>query len=136
MNPPATIISGIKERESQAPGHDSSLVWEEVKRIFEGFENSVLSKEIATVFTNLRDKELIEALEKTRWTGRPGYPIEVLWHTIVLSYILNIPTIQELRRRLDDPYIAFHCGIHHSNQIPMECPPKRIPRVKLEIKPS
>ena len=83
----------------QAKSQDAAL-WDEVKRIFAGFEQTVFAKELRAVFANLHDEELLEALEKTRWTGRPGYPVKVLWRTIVASYVLDIPAIERLIKTL------------------------------------
>lgn len=113
MNPLTIPIIATKQAKSQ----DAAL-WDEVKRIFEGFERTAFAKELQAVFENLHDEELLEVLEKTRWTGRPGYPIRVIWRTIIASYMLDIPTIEGLRRRLVDPFIAVLCGIHSDAEIP------------------
>jgi len=71
------------------------------------------------VFENLHDEELIEVLEKTRWTGRPGYPIKVIWRTTIASYVLDISTIQELIRTLRrNLFLAIQCGIYSDSEIP------------------
>jgi len=66
-------ISSIASR--QAKSQDAAL-WDEVRQIFAGFEQIVFTKELRAVFENLHDEELLETLEKIRWTGRPGYPIK------------------------------------------------------------
>jgi len=94
-------------------------LWDEVNRIFAGFNVAAATKELSTVFDNLHDEELLEVLKKTRWTGRPGYPIEVLWRSLITSYILDIHTIQELIRTLRrDPFIALQCGIRSDTEVP------------------
>ena len=113
MNPFATSIIGSNEVKSQ-----DSAIWDEVKRIFSGFERTAFAKELKLVVENLNDEDLIEALEKTRWTGRPGYPIKVMWRTIIASYVFDIPTIEGLRRRLEEPFLAILCGIHSDKEIP------------------
>ena len=114
MTNPLTIFDYATKR---AKSQDAAL-WDEVKRIFEGFERIAFAKELKAVFENLHDEELLEALQKTRWTGRPGYPIRVMWRTIIASYVLDIPTIEGLRRRLEDPFIAILCSIHSDAEIP------------------
>lgn len=101
-----------------AESQDDQL-WNEVNRIFAGFNIAAAAKELGTVFNNLHDDELLESFEKTRWTGRPGYPLRVMWRTLVTSYILDIPTIQELIRTLRrNPFIAIECGIYSDKGIP------------------
>jgi transposase len=96
-----------------------ATLWDEVKRIFEGFERTAFAKELKAVFENLHDKELIQALEETRWTGRPGYPIKVMWQILIASYVLDIPTIQELIRTFHrDLFLAGLCGIYSEAEIP------------------
>ena len=114
MTKPPTISNGAtKQAESQAAD-----LWDEVRRIFEGFEKTAFAKELEAVFENLHDDELLEALQNTRWTGRPGNPIRVMWKTIIASYILDIPTIEGLRRRLQEPFLAIQCGIYSEGEIP------------------
>lgn len=115
MKQPLTISNfATKQTKSQ----DSAL-WDEVKRIFQGFERTAFAKELKAVFENLHDDELLNALEKTRWTGRPGYPIRVMWRTLIASYVLNIGTIEGLRRRFhENPFLAVCCGIYSDGEIP------------------
>lgn len=114
MTKPLTIYNcDTGQVESQEPA-----LWDEVKRIFSGFESTAFTRELKAVFENLHDDELLEALTKTRWTGRPGYPIKVMWHTIIASYVLDIPTIEALRRRLQEPFLAIQCHIYSDREIP------------------
>lgn len=114
MTQPLTnFIITTKQAESQATD-----LWDEVRRIFEGFEKTAFAKELEAVFENLHDEELLEALEKTRWTGRPGNPVKVMWRTIIASHVLDIPTIEGLRRRLEEPFLAIQCGIYSYAEIP------------------
>ena len=46
--------------------------------------------DLESLFEALPDGELVEALEATRRTGRPGYPIRVMWRTLVASFYLGI----------------------------------------------
>ena len=114
MTQPLTSFNTNTEK---AKSQDTDL-WDEVKRIFEGFERTAFAKELEAVFEHLYDEELLEALEKTRWTGRPGNPIKVMWRTIIASYVLDIPTIEGLRRRLQEPFLAIQCDILSDKQIP------------------
>lgn len=114
MTQPLTnFIITTKQAESQATD-----LWDEVRRIFEGFEKTAFAKELEAVFENLHDEELLEALEKTRWTGRPGNPVKVMWRTIIAGHVLDIPTIEGLRRRLEEPFLAIQCGIYSYAEIP------------------
>ena len=113
-NPPAVYSYSTRQAGSQ----DADL-WHEISRIFAGFEKSAYANELSSIFDNLHDEELLEALEKTRWTGRPGHPVRVMWRTAIAMYILNIPTIQELIRTLHrNPFMAFQCGIHSDKEVP------------------
>ena len=114
MTNPLTIY---KSDTDQVRSQDADL-WDEVRRIFDGFERAAFAKELEAVFKNLHDEELVETLEKTRWTGRPGNPIKVMWRTIIASYVLDIPTIEGLRRRLQEPFLAIQCDILSDKQIP------------------
>lgn len=115
MTKPLTFYNcDTKKTNSQ----DAAL-WDEVKRIFSGFEKTAFAKELKPVFDNLHDEELIEALKRTRWTGRPGYPIKVMWRTIIASYVLNFPTFASLIRNLhNNPLLALTCGITSYDGIP------------------
>ncbi len=113
-----TPLSISNHKTRQAKSQDS-LLWQQVHEIFAGFEQTAFTKELSAVLTNLNDSELLEALENTRWTGRPGYPIKVMWHTWIASYVRQIPTIQELIRTLRrDPLLALSCGIRSDHEIP------------------
>lgn len=83
------------------------------------YEQTEFAKELRSIFDNLEDEELLDALHKTRRTGRPGYPIEVMWRTYVAGYYLNIPTftglIEELKR---NPCLAYLCGIESAQDVP------------------
>jgi len=94
-------------------------LWREVHEIFADYQRTVFARELNAIFNNLHDGELLKALERTRWTGRPGYPIKVMWRSTIASYVLNIPTIQELIRILHrNPFIAMQCGIYYKEEIP------------------
>ncbi len=109
-------ISNYKTRQAKS---QDSLLWQQVREIFAGFEQVAYAKELESVLENLHDEELLEALESERWTGRPGYPIGVMWRTWIASYVRDISTIQELIRTLHrDPILATRCGIRSDDEIP------------------
>jgi IS5 family transposase len=111
-------LTTINYPPDKAQSQDSGL-WDEVRRIFASFEKTAFSQELKVIFENLSDAELIQALEKTRWTGRPGYPIRVMWRTVIVSYVLNVPSTQELIRTLHrNPFISTQCGIYSYQEVP------------------
>lgn len=76
-------------------------------------------EELQQVFEALDDNELIEQLQATRWTGRPGYPIQVMWHTMVASFYLGIVHDTDLVRALrSNPLLASACGIDSPEGVP------------------
>ena len=76
-------------------------------------------EELERMLEALDDDELIEALEATRWTGRPGYPVRVMWHTLVASFYLGIVHDTDLVRALwSNPLLASACGINDSDGVP------------------
>ena len=76
-------------------------------------------EELERILDALNDDELIEALEATRWTGRPGYPVRVMWHTIVASFYLGIVHDTDLVRALwSNPLLASACGIDNADDVP------------------
>jgi len=78
-----------------------------------------LRDDLAALFDALPDDELIEALEATRWTGRPGYPIRVMWRTFVVSYYLGIVHDTDLIRALHaNPLLAEACGVDWPDGVP------------------
>lgn len=104
---------------TENPKSQDSDLWNEVSKIFAGFEKTAFAQELKAVFDNLQDAELIAILQETRRTGRPGYPIRVMWHTLIAAYCLNIPSLQELRRKLhENPFLAELCGICSEKEVP------------------
>lgn len=76
-------------------------------------------EELERILEALEDDELIDALEATRWTGRPGYPIPVMWHTLVASFYLGIIHDTDLVRALrSNPLLASACGIARPEDVP------------------
>lgn len=86
---------------------------------FGEWENSDLAKRLSVIFDNPQILGLIEDLEATRRTGRPGYPISVMVKTVLAGFVLNIPTDTGLIRGLgDNPLLSHLCGIFHPDEIP------------------
>ncbi len=78
-----------------------------------------LRDDLAALFAALPDDELIEALEATRWTGRPGYPVRVMWRTIVVSFYMGIVHDTDLIRALHaNPLLAEACGVDWPDGVP------------------
>ncbi len=91
---------------------------DEVERLLSGFEFAS-GKDLKTLWADHHIDELVEALESTRWTGRPGYPIGVMWRTLIFYHANHIPSIQQLIRTLhDSPVVAVHCGIYSDAEVP------------------
>lgn len=66
---------------------------------------------LADLFEALDDSTLIAALERTRWTGRPGYPVRAMWRALIASFSLNIVHDTDLVRALhSNPALAQVCG--------------------------
>jgi IS5 family transposase len=75
--------------------------------------------ELQAVFEALPDNELLEALQATRWTGRPGYPIRAMWRSLVASFFLGIVHDTDLIRALQsNPLLAEACGIDWPDDVP------------------
>jgi len=78
-----------------------------------------LRDDLAALFDALPDDELIEALEATRWTGRPGYPVRMMWRTIVVSFYMGIVHDTDLIRALHaNPLLAEACGVDWPDGVP------------------
>ena len=76
-------------------------------------------EELVQIFDALDDDELIERLQATRWTGRPGYPVRVMWHVMVASFYLNVIHDTDMIRALrSNPLLAHACGIDGTEGIP------------------
>lgn len=76
-------------------------------------------EELQRLFEALDDGDLVSALEATRWTGRPGFPIRVMWRTLVASFYLGIVHDTDLVRALDsNPLLAAACGIEGPDRVP------------------
>ena len=95
-------------------------LWDQISEILQNYDNDTLFERILQpIFDILPDAEFLQALDKTRWTGRPGYPIRVIWRTIVAMYVLNFETYLQLIRELQyNPTLASACGIKSYGDIP------------------
>ena len=95
-------------------------LWDQISEIVEAHDGETISeRELKPIFDALPDGELLEALGRTRHTGRPGYPIEIMWHTIVAMYLMNYRTYSQLINELQhNPFLASACSIMHFEDIP------------------
>ena len=67
--------------------------------------------EVKAILDRVDHSTLIEKLWAYRWNGRPGYSLNALWLAHLLRYLLNLPSINALIRRLqDDPRLRRLCG--------------------------
>ena len=67
--------------------------------------------EVKDILDRVDPSTLIEKLWAYRWNGRPGYSLNALWRAHLLRYLLNLPSINALIRRLqDDPRLRRLCG--------------------------
>jgi hypothetical protein len=83
-------------------------LWDQIYELLENYDNETRFERILKpIFEALPDGELLEALKATRHTGRPGYPIEVMWHTIVAMYVLNLKTYSQLIKELQNNPLLF-----------------------------
>jgi transposase len=95
-------------------------LWDQIYEILENYDDeTVYERILKPIFETLPDDKLLEALRETRHTGRPGYPLEVMWHTIVAMYVLPFRTYSQLIRELqNNPLLASACGITSYDGIP------------------
>ncbi len=78
-----------------------------------------IGKELQTLFANLDDSPLLEALTGSTRRGPKGHPMQVLWHCFVAKYYLSLPSTDALIRTLvNNPWIAQACGIPWPDGIP------------------
>ena len=72
---------------------------------------SPLASELSAIFESLDDAPILKRLAEYRWTGRPGWNLEALWRSYVALFVMNMPTVNALLRRLqDDPALRDVCG--------------------------
>jgi transposase len=64
------------------------------------------------VFDALDDEELLTALKVNRKRSCKGYTVEALWRSYLMTYVLDIPGVAALIRRLqDNPALCKVCGL-------------------------
>ena len=64
------------------------------------------------IFDALDDNELIEALVGRRHRGCGGYTVQSLWRSYLISYVLNMGSVRELIRNLENnPVLCELSGI-------------------------
>ncbi len=65
------------------------------------------------IFEAIDDGELLKALNGKVHRGCQGYSVEALWHSYLAGYVLNIPTVASLIRRLQsDAALCVVCGLN------------------------
>ncbi len=76
--------------------------------------------ELSAIFDNLDDSDLVESIREQRHNGRPGYSPRAMWRAYVASFVLNLASINELIRRLEDsPALRYLCGF--GDTLPHRC---------------
>ncbi len=76
-------------------------------------------EELERLFEALDDDTLLASLQATRWTGRPGFPLRVMWRSLVASFYLGIIHDTDLVRALaSNPLLASACGIESPGGVP------------------
>ncbi len=76
-------------------------------------------EDLGRLFDALDDAALLERLVETRWTGRPGYPVKIMWRTLIASFALGIVHDTDLVRALHaNSQLAAICGINQRRSIP------------------
>ena len=95
-------------------------LWDQIYEILKNYDKKTISeRELKPIFDTLPDNELLEALEKTRWTGRRGYSQKAMWHSYIAMTVLNYKTFSQLIRELqNNPTLASACGIRAYRDIP------------------
>ena len=67
--------------------------------------------EVQAILDSIDASALLLVLWQYRWNGRPGYPVHVLWRAHLARFLLNLPSVNALIRRLqDDPGLMLVCG--------------------------
>ena len=73
--------------------------------------------EVGAILDAIDSTALIERLEIYRPVGRKGYPLKALWRAYAASFVLNLPNMNTLIRRLnEDRALRKLCGF--GNQLP------------------
>lgn len=71
-----------------------------------------IAEKLQGIFESLEDAELIKALQGRRCRGYQGYMVIALWRSYLISYILNMGSVRELIRNLENnPVLCELSGI-------------------------
>lgn len=77
--------------------------------------------ELAAIFKELPDEDLLARLKGPRRRGRPGYDPVILWRCYVAYYYLGLNSVSDLIRLLhDNPFVAQACGLATPDDIPSQ----------------
>ena len=67
--------------------------------------------ELQAILDSVDASAILAILWQYRWNGRPGYPLAALWRAHLARFLLNLPSVNALIRRLeDDPALRLVCG--------------------------
>ncbi len=116
MQKPLTLSYFPIKRVSSQDGK----LFDQLSKIIEKYDDETFFERILQpTFDTLPDTELLQALERTRHTGRPGYPLSVMWHTHIAMHVLNFKSYSQLIKGLqNNPALASACGIKNYDDIP------------------
>ena len=68
-------------------------------------------EELRAVLDSVDASAILTILWQYRWNGRPGYPLKALWRAHLARFLLSLPSVNALIRRLeDDPALHLVCG--------------------------
>lgn len=74
---------------------------------------------LVKTFRCLNDHRIIKTLRSYHPTGRPGYPPRPMLRAHLTAYLLNLPSTNELIRRLqDEPTLRELCGFNGNEPLP------------------
>lgn len=72
-----------------------------------------IAAKLEGIFEAIDDGELLKALKGKVHRGCQGYSVKALWHSYLAGYVLNIPTVASLIRRLQsDSALCVACGLN------------------------
>lgn len=73
---------------------------------------SPVVEKLRGVFDGMDDDELLEKLTGRVHRGCQGYPVFALWRSYLAAYVLNLPSVAQLVRALqDNPAVARACSL-------------------------
>ena len=80
---------------------------------FEAFIADKGNDRLVMILEALPAEMLIAALERERWTGRPGYPVRGMWSALIAGVLYGCEHIAEVVRLLQrDKEVRMVCGFH------------------------